>query len=368
MTAVTRRALLIWWSTNTRAASVLLAAARASGLPCGLIIDPAVAPPPPAPAGTRECALERVRSPVSVNDLDKCADWVQETLQVDEVVLAPTSEYLMHVALGSVRGGRVKRLIVPWSSSEPYSVVTSKACLPGLLEGIAGLRAPHRIDRLCEDGPFPSVAKPVVNIQGHEPLKPFVLRSPADVRKLRSLKPLFFVEEWVSPPSYYWCAYRSRSGRVADYFQLNILQEPGGGSIALAVAERPPWASTTHPALIELLERLDFVGPAMVELRGSPPVVTEINPRFWGPLLLDLMIDGGITQAFLLDQFGVNFSPLGIVPSGRLYAVPRLLGSSERVDVVERRDWSEETWVSAHEHLVAEGSAGFSPTALGGDW
>jgi hypothetical protein len=157
---------------------------------------------------------------------------------------------------------------------------------------------------------------------------------------------------------------------VVDYFQRNLVQRPGGDSIVLATRDEPPAADALRAELRALLARVEFVGPAMVELRGTPPRFIELNPRFWGPLLLDAFsgdTEGAILDAFLRDQVGVGYRPFLTAAeraSARLYLVPSALDEPlVAVNGAERP-----VCLDAAAAAVLHDAAGLDPRRLGGDW
>ncbi len=360
------RALLVWWSTNTRAASVLLAAARSLGVPRAVVVDPAAAPPPDAPDYPGEWSIVRAQTPLTARELSGIGVQAADALGVSEISLAPTSEYLLTIAIGDRCCGRIPNLRVPWAAAFPYARITSKASLRSLLAEHPLLQTPGLCDFPTAARQLPVMAKPSVNVLAGRPLRPFKVSKVGDLSVALGGDGGFFFEEWIPPPSVYWCAFRGSDGNVVDYFQRNVLQEVGGGSVSLAVREDPAWAPQVRPDLLALVEGLSYRGPLMIEFRGDPPVVIEINPRFWGPLLLDVTSSGGVVASFFREEFGVETSLGSRFPTSSIYAVPTLLDAAEGLDSVGA--------IGGQDTVRAPGAhwatllMGFSPAVLGGAW
>jgi hypothetical protein len=103
----------------------------------------------------------------------------------------------------------------------------------------------NRIIKTPLDGPSvllqkEFVAKPKFNVMDGKVLKPFKVDGAKSLDLFNGLINSYFPQEYISPPSFYWCAYRSKTGKICSYFQRNLLQEDNGGSIVSAELGSPP--------------------------------------------------------------------------------------------------------------------------------
>lgn len=357
--------MLLWWATNTRCAAVLANAALAAGIPIALVLDPA-APQPSADVLDGAVVLERRTAPLARAELVALVARATAALAVDQVVLAPTSEYLLDTLHVELAGELPPALVVPSTATVSYRELSSKHWGAACFAGRPAVQPPREVTGVEKDMPF--VAKPRVNLLRGEVLKPFLVDDDRSLERYTQLAAAYFPQEFVPGPSFYWCAYRARDGAVTDYFQRNLLQRPGGDSIVLAAEQSPPGADAIRATLRAVLDEIGFVGPAMVEMRGEPPRFIELNPRFWGPLLLDALTGGRVTDAFFRDQFDVPFQQFlssQTLSSARLYVVPSALDET-LVTVSGTREQT--TNVPAELRPVLLEAAGFDPRHLGGDW
>jgi hypothetical protein len=360
-----RRGLLLWWATNTRAAAVVAAAAVSSRIPLALVLDPAVAQPP-ADVLAACHVIQRPTAPLDRDELEYIVAASRKALGVDGLTLVPTSEYLLDTLYESWDGPWPAGLSVPCGSTVGYRTLSSKSWGARALAASAVLPPPARLEGLGSDMPF--VAKPVVNVVDGRVLKPFLVDDAGAHRRFEAVREHHFAQEFIPGPSYYWCAHRDPDGEVTDYFQRNLLQRPGGGSIVLAAAQEPPDQERIRAELRGLLDLIGFTGPAMVELRGHRPRFIELNPRLWGPLLLDALTGGGVLDAFLHQACGIRARPfLTAAERDRagLYVVPSAL-AEPLVGVAGPP--ATDILVPEPLRQVLVAAAGVDPTRLGGEW
>ena len=357
---------LVWWSTNTRSAAVIAHLAATNEVPLYLVLDPAV-PPPGREIRDRSVFMKRPRLAVNFQDLVAIGNSACEELSVSRVLLCPTSEYLQQ-ALFSRPLQPLKIDALP-SGKLAYLDISSKHWL--VTEGPRyGLRVPEKLQPSDSNRCLPFVAKPVVNVVGTTTLRPFLVDSEATWRRFRNSSNAYFAEEYLPGTSHYWCAYRSSDGTTETYFQQNILQQPNGGSITFARILTPKKidAATAKAgdALESFVREIDYRGPIMAEIRRG--VVTELNPRFWGPLQLDATSGGRLLKAFFRDVFDVEVAvPFPATP---YYVVPsHLTGSVRSIEAIRSAQRASVT-ARLLRGLARVRSLTTSPlpTTLGGDY
>lgn len=359
-----RRGLLVWWSTNTRATSVLATLAAEADVPLALVSDPA-APQPSALVDQASCVLQRPKAPVRPDDLAAIVEGLRQRLRVDQLVLAPTSEYLQDRAHSWAFGERSGPLILASKSTMDYRTLSSKIFLEHFKMSGLPLPTPTRLEGSREERPF--VAKPRFNIVAGRAPKPFVVRTEEQWQEFSERTGDYFAQALEPGPSIYWCGFREPDGTVSQYAQENVLQEVGGGSIALARYVPAGSFSEIAALMAAFTQEIDYVGPIMAEFRGPSRRLIEINPRFWGPLLLDAMNDGLVLSAFFRHYFDITSVRSQIVRPSKIYAVPSLVERAVPVGAVfdEQVDGRRASSVSADEAIAM---CGWNPAILGGAW
>ena len=318
--------LLVWWSTNTRSAAVITHLAAQNQIPVFLVVDPE-APSLGRQASRNAVIRKRSRAPIQSSEIESIASGACDELGVSRIVLCPTSEYIQQVAHSQLSAA--SRVNILPTSELSYASVSSKEWLVTNGPGF-GLRVPRILEPTNSSKRLPFVAKPRVNIVGSTAMRPFLVDTDSAWERFRKSSGAYFAEEFLPGSSHYWCAYRSRIGELVSYFQTNILQRPGGGSITYARRTTSRHLSADLKkaaiALESFVHEIDYRGPIMAELRHG--VVTEINPRFWGPLMLDATSGTHVLKAFFHDAFEqdvrIEF------PKSSAYVVPSILTGSVR--------------------------------------
>ena len=253
------------------------------------------------------------------------------------VVVCPTTEYinqflLDHSAeLDAVTGSVIDPGLPDRSV---YACLTSKFFSQALIRELIGLDAPSALPWPPEQ--VPCVLKPRENVMRSEVLYPKLCMTENDLRiALRELDPHRAQEEWfaqkyVTGQSYYLCAYLTRQGEYAWFWQENLMQQAGGKSIVLARTCDNPGIDAAR--LFAGLIARGYRGPFMMEvIRDTAGALhyIEINPRFWGPLQLALNACPEILVLFLRDH-GVAMTepmPQPAVPAWYAWAYGALAGN-----------------------------------------
>lgn len=321
--------LLVWWVTNTRAAAVLIQRALETGVPVGIVVAPNS--PPLGLRALREAHIIRTDSiPVLREDFESIMERVFDSTQATSLVIAPTSEFLTDFLDGYL--GSNRSIINPVRASKSYRELSSKRFQADFFGNLPMGRSPLDVDAELSDSNF--IAKPFFNVYGDATLKPFLVNDDVSRSRFESNKDLFFAQERISPPSFYVCGYRASGGEIVSYIQQNLAQEKNGGSMALATLSVDPQESQLENMVRNAVVDLDFFGPFMCEFRGSPPRFIELNPRFWGPLILSQASGMSVVDEFLKDWF-LEFSPKQESVFSReitLYSVPKLMGAPSELD------------------------------------
>jgi hypothetical protein len=352
-----KNGLFIWWSNNSRAESILARIAMDSGLPLGIVISESRFPPAPQILKYAH-TYDRVFSETSPTEFESFASKFASDSGCDRVVIAPTSEYILDLI------SKFKSTIfeTPISSNLQYRNISSKSYMAEYFSQSGILKTPLEGPSVLLHREF--VAKPKFNVMDGYVLKPFKVDSDKSRDIFNGLTSTYFPQEYISPPSFYWCAYRSKTGKICSYFQRNLLQEDNGGSIVCAELGGPPNANQLKFSLENFLERINFLGPMMIELRGSEQKFIELNPRFWGPLLLSLNLQINPVEAFFEDMFDTQPNLSAFQRLDRTYTVPSLMRAQNQiVNVAEEI----QTYRSKNS-IKFDVSPGIDFSQLGGHW
>lgn len=352
---------LLWWGTNTRAVVTLLAASVSTGLPVVLVVDPDVEPP--AENLLRGCmVVERKFGPVSRAQMVDLTKRAIRKIGVESLVLAPTSEYLQQLVHSGVRIFSEVGLESFPKSRLSYSHLSDKENLPLLAQWGLSFPRPQPVDANISNVPF--VAKPRRNLRDAEGLKPFLVNDDDSMRRYGSVARDFFSEELVLGDSIYWCGFRAGDQKIVGYFQQNHAQVRGGGSISAASRVAGNKFEVERGIIHDFLERVDYRGPIMLEFRGSSFVLIEINPRFWGPLLLDLLSDSTVLRKYFESIFSTTFVHPTLEGLGDTYVVPSILEDSvfPRSSLLPSPDWEREKLE------ILDRFGGSSAPGFGGEW
>jgi hypothetical protein len=296
----TSKALLVWWFTNKRAGAVL--AARAVELGIKVVIVAGESDKSLGPFLRENCLiLLRELEAFDEKKFELLLDEMKYLLGVEQIMIAPTSEYLQHKISQST--SFTQQLFSPMSNVN-YKLLSSKSWSTNFVSDFSEIETPRELTHKGLTPPF--VLKPIENVHGENTLKPLLINHQKILEKATALPnfEFFFPQEYVPPPSFYWCGYRSKNGEISFYWQQNIVQQSHGGSMVLAKLKEPRNAEHLAKQIELLLVRLEYVGPLMVEFRGPKLTFIEWNPRFWGPLLLSQARGLNVVDSFLSDWFG----------------------------------------------------------------
>lgn len=329
-------------------------------MPVAIVVSPDS--PPLGVCGIDEAYIIETDSiPILRKDFESVIERVFASTRASSLIVAPTSEFLTDFLDGYSAS---KGLIInPVRATRTYREISSKRFQADFFGKSPVGKSPLDVDTDQPDSDF--VAKPLFNVYGDSTLKPFLVNDEVSRRRFARSKDLFFAQEYISPPSFYVCGYRASDGKIVSYVQKNLAQEKNGGSIALATVVAGYQESQLENVVRNAIIALDFFGPFMCEFRGSPPRFIELNPRFWGPLILDQASGLIVVDAFLRDWF-LEFSPKEKSVFSReitSYYVPKLLEAPSELDwLVPTSDGRRLLAVSENENYLK------MLKDLGGDW
>ena len=310
-------------------------------------------------------AAIRAVTALDAADLDRCIRRTQAAHPGDRWVIAPTSEFLNHHVLAHREWFASRRCEIPLVDASCYARVTNKASFRALCEQ-AGIAVPPLVDFQGDPGAgaYPFVAKPRANVSTDgRSLYPALIHSADEWTRQRdalgSLDDYYF-ETLIDGSSHYLLYYlpADASAPAFRWSQRNLLQQPNGKSMVLAVSDDLHLAPISD-RVINMLRGTGFHGLAMVEVirHHDDYVAIELNPRLWGPLQLlrnsgshlirafvEDALDGRITSADPRAGHAASYLWLGGLQPGMtwhcrpprypwLWLTPRLVG-----DVYLRRD------------------------------
>ena len=141
---------------------------------------------------------------------------------------------------------------------------------------------------------FPLVLKPAKRKWG-EKFKTSILTKPEDISRnfpaCREFTPPLLVQEYCEGVGLGIEMLMHHGNCVAVFQHRRLKEVPYSGGFAVAAVAESPDPVLTQKSLA-LLRALDWEGVAMVEFRvngGGPPVLMEINGRYWGSISLPVL-------------------------------------------------------------------------------
>ncbi len=239
--------------------------------------------------------------------MDNFALYVQEVRRIacdKELVVLPSSEYLNTFLVQNRSDIEALGCRIPLVNPATYFELTNKESAAELFS-LNGFSVPRNY-QLPIDAQYPLIAKPRRNVAKDSLLLyPQFLNSIGDLAEFKAKfdEAEFFFQERVRGRSLYLLFYLSPSSDHAVlYSQLNLLQQPGGKSILMAVSAALQETELAQ-RVVHLLRQQGFHGLGMIEFiqRAEDMIFIEMNPRIWGPV--QLCVDNGIPilEAFIGD-------------------------------------------------------------------
>lgn len=234
---------------------------------------------------------------------------VREQFQYEKVLVLPSTEFLNRFMLQNRPSIELVGGIVPLVDQQLYEQISDKYSFGTVCMNF-GIPVPETYEQLPVNLPF--VAKPksystVLNRQ----LIPYLIKSASDLENFleKEIPCNYFFQQYIEGHSFYLLASIPRDGEPVIFSQENLMQQSSGGSMILARTcnFHKQKASSSY---LELLEKLNFYGLIMIEIRFHKDmnrhIMIEANPRLWGPI--QLVVDNGIDMfGSFLGDYGFDY-------------------------------------------------------------
>jgi hypothetical protein len=353
--SVERSTLIIWWATNTRACSVVATLALHNDIDLAIILDPN-APLPPSQIQSKSKVIQREFKDLTRVEFENIISDAEKHFNNKNSVLAPTSEYLMSVVYNWNKEKKFNNLVIPFNSRFSYDEISSKIFLYQS-NLIPVKRLPKIINNKDVRNSIPFFAKPKRNIVEGINLKPFKVGTTRDLERYEELQQSYFAQSFIKGKSFYLCGYVNKQGQLITYIQKNLIQNGENATVILAYFSNSHRLFKYTEFMEDFINEIGFRGPFMAEFKGKKNLLIEINPRFWGPLLLDLRNGSKILREFFNDFFGVNVNVPPQIIDSKLYYVPGHILKSRKIIKLKYRIVK----------LFFKNS-NWNPNILGGDW
>lgn len=290
------RRFLVFSGHNDRAVVALCRFFDQSGLPFAIVA-----------AGPDDAIHDtRWREHVVFNRLDPVVTvaWLRELADSQgELVYCPTTEFINHFVLEHRAALQACGLHIGLPDKAVYDELTGKRSSQ---QWMTALCPELRLPATQPDGQWraPCVLKPRENVSQGRVLYPMLCRSTLELdQALTGLdRAAYFAQDFVTGQSYYLCGYLCRDGRWSAFWQVNLMQQPGGKSIVLARPSDNPGLNASR--LFKGLHERGYHGAFMLEVMASAQGLyyIEVNPRFWGPLQLALDVCPEVLSLFAREQ------------------------------------------------------------------
>jgi predicted ATP-grasp superfamily ATP-dependent carboligase len=306
------RSVVILSGYNQRAVIALCRTLVTLDLPFGLLALPEHDPIWLTSYRNNVVAVRKHRQLVLM-DILRCMENARAQLGTPSLLLIPSSETWNLFLLEHRETFEARNFIIPLPDAAIYKQISNKESFAGVCRN-AGLPTPATLSNFIMRPFYPAVAKPRREVSDSgKKLYPWLLFGANDWAAFcASCDPgEFFFQEYIEGPSYYLFYYFPREGTVSRYSQRNLVQQGGGKSIVAAVSatlHQDPVAN----AYEVLLQRLNFQGLVMVEVRWhrNAWVMIEANPRLWGPSQLFIDAECNLFVPFLCEFLGMPSRPV----------------------------------------------------------
>lgn len=281
-----KKAFIIFSGFNPRAVIALCRIFTENNLPFYIVALPS---DDPISFSSYQSNVKWTRSDhrLNLDELLKAMCYIRESLDLDEVIVAPTSEGLNRFLLSHMELLLDNQIIVPLVTMELYELISDKYSFGELCKN-RGLEVPHEY-KVNDVHQFPIVAKPREYSMSGLSLSPVIIYSVEEFVQFREMYCTedFYFQEYIDGESYYLLFSFDREGSAIAFSQKNLIQQGNGKSIVLSES------SDIHLEQIgleykKLFADLGYFGVVMVEIKRTSTLdyMIEANPRFWGPLQL----------------------------------------------------------------------------------
>ena len=227
---------------------------------------------------------------------------VSKMFDSDKFIIAPTTEALNRFFLKNKHILENDKFKIPLVELELYNKISDKYNFTNLCKE-HNIKVPQEYEKIRA---LPIVAKPKKYFSNNgRPLSPYLLYNEKEVEYFKKQEILkeFYFQEFIQGRSIYLLYYFFKDGTHISFSQENLIQQPDGKSIILAVNANFHKKYISNK-FINLFNEINYFGPVMVELKyyNSEFYMIEANPRFWGPSQLFVDAKVPIFESFLKDN------------------------------------------------------------------
>ena len=249
---------------------------------------------------------------LDLDDILLTIEEVKERLQVNEYIIAPSTEALNRLLIDQREHFENRGCIVPLVDKNLYELISDKYSF-GEFCSKNQILTPKQVD-FSEEVLLPVVAKPrkYYSATTKDILSPIIIKDLNEFDlfiKKHNIKD-YYLQEFIDGRSFYLLYYFSRNGTVYKFSQENLIQQPDGKSMVAAVSTNfhNSYESEKYETLFK---SINFFGLVMVEVKqtNGKNYMIEANPRFWGPSQLFLDSGMNLFEAFLHDFSILENSP-----------------------------------------------------------
>ena len=246
---------------------------------------------------------------LELNDLVNSLQIVKEKLNVNKLIIAPTTEALNRFFLKHRLIFEQKGFILPLVQKELYERLSDKIKFTNLCNE-NDIKTPFEYNNIDKIKP-PFVAKPKTYFSSNNNVfTPVLILNELDKSNFinkYSVKDFYF-QEYITGNSIYLLSYFHQDGSVYMFSQENLVQQAGGKSIIAAISTNFH-LSNEAKRYKKILQSLNFFGFIMIEIKGNNYMI-EANPRFWGPSQLFVDAKVPLFEVFLHDQGILSNKPV----------------------------------------------------------
>lgn len=252
--------------------------------------------------------FERKNNQLEVTDFIKYKELILSKIQVENIVILPSTEYLNRFLLLNKMNLEKENFIIPLVEEQLYSEISDKYSF-GNLCSENGIDIPKEYEEVSMSN-IPFVAKPKHYFVNGKTVnqKPVIINKSDDFEKFTALKSEadFYYQEFVGGKSFYLLYYFDNEGKYSVYSQQNLIQQDNGLSIIGAVSSDFHQKEISDKFAVLFLEK-KYRGFLMIEVKeyNGKIYMIEANPRIWGPsqLVNDSKMD-------LFYKFAVDYDLL----------------------------------------------------------
>lgn len=247
--------------------------------------------------------ITRQSKTLDLNDISRCLKYIIKVSQVDELLIAPTTESLNRFLLRHKRHFDKINCVIPLIPENLYKEISDKYSFSNLCTQ-NNILVPMEFKSI-DDVVIPYVAKPKQYYsKAKESLSPVLIFTQSQHNKFINtyLVNDFYYQEYIKGTSYYLLYYFYKDGKCIKFSQRNVIQQPQGKHIVAALPSNFH-LSNESSKYEKLFMKVHFYGLVMVEVKTkcNRNYMIEANPRFWGPSQLFVDCNINLFEHLLLD-------------------------------------------------------------------